>query len=207
METSSRKNIILFAAAWIFFFARYILDFYLADLGEFASYAFELAFVVVMGFFLRDQLNLKVDFSKKVWITLFLTLIAGYVVFKAAIYGGILIPFEFDYLLTVFLLLVVAPILEELLFRFVFMNANSKVIKNKFIVVLLSALVFSLAHFNALRYVPEIVRGFVIYQGLYTLVLGSVTAMVYYVMTERRILAAIGVHFLFNLGFFLASQY
>jgi len=207
METSSRKNIILFAAAWIFFFARYILDFYLADLGEFASYAFEVSFVVIMGFFLRDEFNFKVDFSKKVWIALLLTLIAGYTIFKAAIYGGILIPFEFDSWLTVFLLLIVAPILEELLFRFVFMNANSKVIKNKFIVVLLSAVVFSLAHFNALRYVPEVVRGFVIYQGLYTLVLGAVTAMVYYVLTEKRILAAIGVHFLFNLGFYLASQY
>jgi CAAX amino terminal protease family. len=199
------KIIILFAAAWIFFILRYVCDDQIASLHEFASYAFEIIFILIMGFFLKDEFSLKPAMSKKAWGFGLLSLFAGYCIFKAAIYGEILIPFEFDSLLTVFLLLIAAPVLEELLFRFVFIGANSKLIKNRIVLVLLSATVFSLAHFNALRYVPELVEGFVIYQGIYTFFLGAACALVY-VRTERKILNAIGVHFLFNLGFFLASR-
>ena len=92
----------------MFFILRYACDDQIASLHEFASYAFEIIFVVVMGFLLKDQVSLKPALSKKAVGLGLVSLLVGYGVFKAAIYGEILIPCEFDSLLTVFLLLIVA---------------------------------------------------------------------------------------------------
>jgi membrane protease YdiL (CAAX protease family) len=200
----NKKNIVIFLVVWTFFILRYLFDDGIAAINDYASYAIEVFFVMVIGVLLRDQIKLKIYFSKKMAIVGASFLVAGFAIYAFARSQQILIPFEFKSGLTVFLLLIVAPVLEELLFRFILIGANAKIIKNQYALIALSAGAFSLAHFNALRYVPDIVRSFVIYQGVYTFLLGAVCASVY-LRTNKQILNAIGLHFLFNLGFYLAS--
>ena len=200
------QKVIVFVVVWIFFILRYAFDENIAVLHDYVSYAIELIFVAIAGFFFKDQINWKITLTKKSFTVGAVALGAGYGIYEFAVHRDIVIPFEFNTALPIFFLLIVAPFLEELLFRFVLIGANNRFVQNQYVLIGLSAIAFSMAHFNALRYVPEVLRGFVIYQGIYTFLLGSACAVVY-IRTNRRILNAIGVHFLFNLGFYLASLY
>src|SRR5262245_14135195 len=92
------------------------------------SYAFEAAFVAAVGFYYRNELKWKIDIKPNlmpfVW-----SLAGGFSVFKIAGLSGITIPFDLSSSETIFLLLILAPILEELIFRMALWQPLEHVLK------------------------------------------------------------------------------
>lgn len=130
-------------------------------------------------------------------------LASGFLVYRLAKPVGIPIPFDLRDGHTLLLLLGVAPVLEELIFRMALWESFSAFSRKVRFALIGTTLLFAGGHFAAYPFVPEAYRGFVIYQTLYVLVLGAVAGL-------RRsktgaVAPAIGVHFAFNFGFFLGG--
>ncbi len=125
----------------------------------------------------------------------------GFILHLLAKISGITIPFDITHLTTTLLLLIVAPVLEELIFRYMLWIAVEKFIKKPEWQIWISAIFFSLGHVIIMMTIPMEFRAFVLYQAAYVLVL-SIGAS-YLRMKSKGMLAPITVHFLFNLGFYL----
>jgi membrane protease YdiL (CAAX protease family) len=100
-------------------------------------------------------------------------------------------------------LLLVAPILEELIFRFALWEAVSDFIKNEELQVWISSLFFSLGHLVAMYMLSPDFRPFVLYQSMYVIILGFGVSQMR--IKTGGVLGSILIHFLFNLGFYLGS--
>ena len=110
-------------------------------------------------------------------------------------------PFKFiDHLFIQ--ILVLAPIIEELVFRGAIfeVHANSKL--KKMAIIGLSSVLFSISHTPALWHLPSEFHSFIIFQLFYTLILGWICA--YSRALTGGIVAPISLHFGFNLVFYIA---
>lgn len=109
----------------------------------------------------------------------------------------------FKYLDLIFLkLLIIAPIVEELVFRGVFIEVGEKVKLNRRVSALLNAFLFSLSHAPALWFLEKEFHSFIVFQLIYTLALGYICALSRF--KSKGIVAPITLHFLFNLVFYFA---
>jgi membrane protease YdiL (CAAX protease family) len=102
---------------------------------------------------------------------------------------------------TAFFLLAVAPILEELVFRFTLFAAIKRA-TDETKAWIITSLLFSYSHLHAIWFVPTEYSKFLIYQTAYTLPLGLVCGFM--VRKRGSLIAAILVHAAFNLGFYFA---
>jgi membrane protease YdiL (CAAX protease family) len=114
-----------------------------------------------------------------------------------------LIPFEFNSYATLFLLLIVAPILEELIFRFALWEAVSDYVKSEELQIWISSLLFALGHLVSMYLLPPDYRPFVLYQSVYVIILGFGVSQMR--IKTGSLTGSILIHFLFNLGFYLGS--
>ncbi|MCT4641745.1 MAG: CPBP family intramembrane metalloprotease [Bacteriovoracaceae bacterium] len=97
-------------------------------------------------------------------------------------------------------LIILAPILEELVYRFVLINSlEGDSLDGR--VILLSALIFSLSHVSGLIHLPKVFSSFIILQIVYTFFLGFVCAHAR--MKSKGVILPIWLHFLFNLVFLI----
>ena len=131
--------------------------------------------------------------------------VSGFIVHVFAKQQGIQVPFDMSGAETAFLLLILAPLLEELVFRGALQTALVNLLPVKGGVVVLSGALFALSHGIAITYVPEPYYDFVYYQTFYTFALGMFCARAK--ETSGGLLSAINVHFGFNLGFYIASVF
>ena len=174
--------------------------------SDYVTYYFELLCVIsalVVSY--RNFLN-ELKFPKAAFYGMALSLAAGAGVFKLATPLGLEIPFQFNSLEILFFLLIVAPVLEELIFRWLLWKPIETVAKKPFVALIVCALVFSYSHFHPLVFIvfiPNELRDFIYYQTAYTFLLGLGCG--YYVYRYASLSAAIAIHFAFNLGFYLAS--
>lgn len=189
------------AAAYIV--VRFCFTRQLDTIGPYGSYIFELACVAIaIAVSYRNFLTtLKVN--KFSLFGVVAGLVAGFCIFKLALITGIPIPFDLSGTETIVLLLIVAPILEEALFRFFLWQPILFLTKRPPVVWILTSALFSYSHLHAIWFVPNEIHNFIIYQTAYTLLLGL--ACGYFVYRYSSLTGAILVHFSFNFGFYLAS--
>lgn len=170
-------------------------------IGTYTSYLFEISLVVIAFSLLRPKLSLKALMRPWTLVTAVIALFAGAAVNKAAALAGLTIPMDIKSKETVFFLLAVAPILEELVFRFLLFASLDRSFgsKNAWFV---TSVLFSYSHLHAIWFVPPEYSKFIIYQTAYTFPLALVCG--YMVRKKSSLLSAILIHASFNLGFYFA---
>lgn len=170
-------------------------------IGAYTSYAFEISLVAVTLFLLRPKLSVKA-LAKPLTLTVaFAALLMGFGVRKLAGVAGLNVPMDVRSVETVVFLLAVAPILEELIFRFMLFKSIERVFKSRN-AWFVTSLLFSYSHLHAIWFVPPEYDKFLIYQAAYTLPLALVCGWM--VRRQSSLLSAILVHATFNFGFYLA---
>jgi membrane protease YdiL (CAAX protease family) len=155
-----------------------------------------------MGFYLYKIKYFigKIDYKKLV-LQLALTIV--FAVLCIGISVGLKLNSPFRFLDLIFLkLLIMAPLLEELVFRGVFVEVGERAKLNPKVSLLFNPILFSISHAPALWYVGAEFHGFIGFQLLYTLGLG-------YLCTQARlktkgVLAPVILHLAFNLVFYVA---
>lgn len=198
------KNV-WFGAFVILFFLVFRLGFdsFWQQLSPYYAYVFELAFVGTVGFIYRQQIKWKVEITDNL-IPVALSFAGGFAIYKLAPFSGIAIPFDLTVTETIFLLLILAPILEELIFRMALWEPMKTIFKKPSTIVIGTSILFSVGHLMSLWAVPEQFRVFVLYQTLYVILLGLGAG--WRRLVTGSVTAAILVHFGFNFGFFIASK-
>jgi len=193
---------IAIVALAVYVLVRFVLEGWLDSLHAYASYFFEVFFTLTVFFFFRAPLSFHFDRSKELKYESLAALGLGLIVFKLALVIPVVIPFDFTAGSLVFMLLVVAPLLEEFLFRGALWLAFEALTKSRKAAWVLSALLFSFGHFFAYFKVPAEYKSFVVYQAAYTLVLGFWWGRS--LIRQGSLWATVFLHFWFNLGFYIA---
>lgn len=187
----------------LYFSARFSFDFLWRHF-EYLPYFFEISFVALTFIFLRPEVSLLKRLAAKDFLKLSFMLVAGVSTFKGAGPLHINIPFDFSGMITLLFLLVVAPILEELVFRFSLWECFRKLGLNSATTLILTSLLFSLGHFVAFFQTPAEVHSFIYYQTIYVFFLAL------FIGRQREQSNSLGLpmmlHFCFNLGFLLGSK-
>ena len=185
-------------AITFFIFVEYIFSSQLgAFLGRYYTYVFELIFFFATLLYFRE-FKLSIRFRPVFLLSLILGAAAAFLIKPL----GIVFPFNLKDSETIFFLLVVAPVLEELIFRYAlweYVERTSTVV----IAWVATSLLFSFSHFYAYFGVPESLKSFVIYQTAYTFSIALYFG--YYRLKDRGLFVPIFLHFLFNFGFFLVG--
>lgn len=173
----------------------------LDSLGEYASYIFEVFFVLITGYVYRSKLKFKFPLSKSYFIQLIAAVIFGFFIFNVAAKINLVIPFDLNSKELILFLLIIGPVIEELVFRQALWFIFEEFFATPVLVMLATTLIFAFGHFIAYFYVPPEFHMFVIYQTSYVLIIGLWWAWVR--SQKGSISATIPLHFLFNLGFYL----
>src|SRR5690606_13254614 len=99
-------------------------------------------------------------------------------------------------------LLILAPIIEELVYRYVFVACQHRFGFGYRGVALTNSFLFAGAHLLAIPTVPSEFYPFLIFQGIYTFILSL--ALIKSLHVQKTVLAPILLHFIFNGVFYLA---
>ena len=187
-----------FAIAWFFPW-----DLIQWDSSISISYLFDILFVLIVTvsfklFHFEFSLHLKGLIARSVAII------------AAAIFSMFLInlfglkaPFKYVENLAL-QILILAPIIEELIFRQAFYGVFSRYFEHPRHNLLLNSFLFSLSHLPAIWILPDEFKSFIIAQLFYTFLLGWLCAKSR--MKSRTIFEPIVLHFIFNLLFYIAVK-
>ncbi len=187
-----------------YLFLRVISPQYLDSVHIYASYAFELVIVLWALARLSTGSEFYLKPSKQLGAITLLLALSGWGAHSGATHLGLVVPFDTSSLETKVFLLLVAPVLEELLFRHTFWKQLEAFRLSKTSVWMFTSIFFSLAHLNAIRFVPNDLFTFIYYQTVYTLLLGLACGWVREKQTS--VVPSILLHAAFNLGFFLGMN-
>lgn len=187
--------------AIVYLLVRYGLTRHLDSLGVYASYVFEFAVIAVgVGLARRGFLE-KIKISTRALPFIAVAFGAGFSVFLLSTPLGIAIPFDLGQTETILFLLLIGPLIEELLFRFVLWQGFAQVgAKWAFPV---TTILFSYSHFHSYWIVDSQFYPFVFYQTAYTAVLSLICG--YLVLKKNSWTGAWLAHLAFNLGFYLGG--
>lgn len=178
-------------------------SFWTEFLGGYGSYVFEITLVGAMAFARPTGFGFALPTWNTLPYLLFPAFLSGFGIFQLGQSSGILFPFDLSSTETLVFLLLVAPVLEELLFRGALWEAVSRFCRKQTSVLLWTSLAFGVGHLIALYRVPQEFRPFVLIQFLYVILLGLGAGWAR--IASGSLVAPILVHFSFNLGFFAAS--
>jgi membrane protease YdiL (CAAX protease family) len=201
---TKNKRILWVSLAFGYMIVRFGLTAQLDFLGTYASYVLEFITVGIVLFLYRKNISGSFLLNSAIVKPAVFSLLAGFSVYNLSSRIGVAIPFDFKGLELLIFLLLVAPVLEELVFRFFLWKATTWLTLNRVTTLILTSVFFSYAHLHAIWFSPSEIHGFLIYQTIYTLFLGL--ACGYMVFKWNSVLGAILVHFTFNLGFYLATK-
>lgn len=194
------KKILPILIAITFLICSFVLDSTISTYGENASYVVETLLIVaaltVQTTYFRSLLN----FPRTALRWSLISLLLGAVTIFAAFWMRINVPLDFTEQKTLVLLLLIAPLLEEFLFRFL-MIAALRIYCPDWLTIGVSTLVFSYAHLHGFWQLPTEFHSFIFYQAFYTLILGFICGVA--IEKWRSLPTAILIHFTFNLGFYL----
>ncbi|MBC76448.1 MAG: hypothetical protein CME64_10580 [Halobacteriovoraceae bacterium] len=116
-------------------------------------------------------------------------------------YSGVEVPFKFlEH--PIIQLLILAPIVEELVFRYALLGLYLQRIKSRNIGLLASSVLFSLSHAPGMLHLPEEYTTFVYIQIGYTFCMGWIIGKAR--IRTGGVIEPIGLHFIFNLLFYVA---
>ncbi len=165
------------------------------------SYLFDLLFALGVCFIFRLPWKFKVKFNRHILVS-FLELIALAVATIAAIwYFDIETPFRLVQDLE-WHLIILAPILEELVFRQTFQRLLVHSVGGKRVTSMLVAAIFAFSHLIGLKVLPAEYVPFVGFQIFYTFILGLLCGQA--LLRFGSIIIPVVMHFIFNLMFYLA---
>jgi|GEM_PF-1092269 len=170
-------------------------------LNAYASYFFEISLVVIATLLLRPRLSWKALLKPLTIAIAVAALASGFAILKIARIANINVPMDVHSGETVFFLLAVAPVLEELIFRFMLFKPLERIFNSRN-AWLVTSVLFSYSHLHTIWSVPQDYHQFLLFQAAYTFPLAL--ACGFMVRRQRSLLSAILVHAAFNLGFFLA---
>ena len=168
------------------------------------SYGFEVLFVTLSYLFFKSTTLWKKTTSRFLF-NLLASLGMGIVTHHTAKYFNLIVPFDFSSLETVILLLFVAPILEEAIFRMAIWDAFSQFTDKKWKLIFITSFLFMAGHASAYWIVPAEYKGFVLYQSAYVFLLGLFLGQFRFKTSSLN--APILIHFSFNLGFLLSAKF
>jgi membrane protease YdiL (CAAX protease family) len=171
-----------------------------SHISVYYSYLFEIL-IVTFAVLKLHKPNLNFIINKKMILFFCMLILAGFITHFTAKWGQIMVPFNFNSLETICLLLFLAPVLEEAIFRLALWDAIKQLTQKKYILISLTSLFFMMSHFISYWYVPEEYKSFIIYQAAYVIPLGISTGLAR--VSTQSITAPILIHFAFNLGFLL----
>lgn len=141
-------------------------------ISPYYSYGFELAFIVLVFKVYPGSFTMGSITNTQTPMGLFVAIASGALICKLIASAGIPIPWDVNQIEVVFLLLLLAPMLEELVFRY----ALWELLKlPRFTVserIVWSAGIFSLGHFVAFLTIPDLFKPFLVCQVLYVMMLG-----------------------------------
>lgn len=202
MSVSSKKPLsfgILIAYAVI----RFGFDHAWREVSPYFSYAFEFGFALAVGYAYRRDLRFTLKLGQELRLGFLPAFFAGFAIYKLVGLSTLTVPFDFHSAETLVLLLVLAPTLEELLFRMALWEPAEKLLKNPATTLFITTSLFSMGHLMALFTVPGQFKPFVLIQSLYVMLLGLGAG--YRRIRSGTFLAGTIVHFGFNLGFVVAA--
>ena len=191
--------IILF---YIFF--RIVLDSYWRQVSIYWSYGFELIFAIAVGFYFKSNIQFFKFQKNQVLFDMIFPLFFGMSLHKLANMAEVIVPFDLKSTELLIMLLIIAPILEELIFRMALWEPLKELTSNKTVLIVFTSLLFSVGHFIAFFSVPKEFKIFVLYQTQYVILLSL--AIGWRRLKTNALSTAVIFHFFFNFGFYLASK-
>jgi membrane protease YdiL (CAAX protease family) len=201
MSSKAKLKFLAVFLTVIYFLFEHVFTASIESLGSYALYGIELLWVAVIFFTLKGFNFFPSKMNFRWLIAVLVAGLMGAWVQLFAAQSSIVIPFDFSSQETLLLLLLVGPLLEEIVFRYGLFRLLDELIPKKWIVILVSALFFSFAHFQAIVFMPPEMHVFIYYQAFYTLILGLMCG---FVRGSYGMVPAILTHILFNFGFWLA---
>ena len=191
-------SISYFTISWFFPWEEYQWDSSIS-----ISYLFDFIFISLVALTFKKIPNIKVEHQSLLPGKLIATFaMASFVIFLNGLLA-IETPFRFIDKLAI-QLLVLAPIIEELVFRFAFFHIFKKFELSPTWQMVVNAGLFSLSHLPAMWTLPSEFQVFVGYQVLYTFALGWVCTKAK--MRHKSIIIPVLMHFVFNLTFYVAIK-
>lgn len=197
------KRILSIALILFFLLAEYVFSDQLLVLHPYGLYGFEIAFALLGCFLFRADSKISIRFDRKLVVQASVFLVSGLLVYFGSTLFGFSNPIDGHDQLMLVLLLVYAPIVEEILFRLAIWGAVKRIYDRSWLKIGVTAALFSFAHFYSYFYIEDAYKPFVIYQTAYTFGLAVFLGRA----REKTgsVLYSILFHFLFNLGFTIAG--
>lgn len=199
LRTKLTSIVLLFFYYAVRFGGERILD----TVWSYASYVFELGFVILVLVLFRKRYSRRVLGPIAMLITVTLSGASGFGVYKLIRFLGVHVPFDLNAAEVLLFIIGIGPILEELIFRGALWELFLVLTKSNCGALTLSTLAFSFGHFYAFWHVPTEFKNFVIYQTIYTVALGAGCGLAR-LRTEGLVVPII-IHGLFNIGFVLGA--
>lgn len=187
----------------VFLILRVGMDAYWRKVSPWWSYGFEALFTLIVLSAYRGRKLFRPPKLGFAFLAGLLGFAGGFAAYRGAGVLRFIVPFDFSGFGPLFQLLVLAPVLEELVYRGALWEPSVDWLGSGRAWGV-TTLLFALGHFQAYFFVPAEYQGFVLYQTGYVLVLGAAAGWV------RRRLGGIWIPMLlhggFNFGFFIAGQ-
>lgn len=204
MNSINLKKCFSITILFVYLIIRFFFTHWLDSLGEYTTYYLESILAVVSVILYFNIFKTSWRINKSIFIFSLFALVSGFLIYKMAIVAlQITIPFNLKSTETILFLLIIAPILEEMIFRFSIWQPLEYI--HSWFAYLGTSLLFAYSHFHAYWFIPEEFHKFVFYQTAYTLLLGLICG--YFIKKYSSLSEAILIHFSFNFGFYLCSQF
>ena len=183
---------VYFGVAWFFPWETIQIDSTVS-----VSYLWDVCFSLLIGFLFH--LSPRGAKAKGLWtrsLAIFLLAVLSIGFLRMVAY-----PVPFRYLeLPILQLLVLAPLFEELVFRYAILGGLLKELNSKNKALLASSFLFSLSHLPGAWHLPPEFTPFIMIQLVYTFAMGWVIGKAR--VRTGGILEPVALHFLFNLCFY-----
>lgn len=199
----ANKRLLLVIIPLAYFFMVWFFPWHMMETNSNISiiYLFDISFVVVVSLILKKVPVVKLKDLRRYVIVCLLTIPIAAVI----IWLNNLLKIETPFALVnnpALQLLLMAPLIEELVFRHAFFSLGQSLKLPKVLEVHYNSALFAISHMASIWVLPPKYYGFIAYQVIYTFFLGRICTKV--LLRQESILAPIGVHFVFNLVFYFA---
>lgn len=167
------------------------------------SYLFDLLFALGVCFIFRLPWKFKFKFNRHILVAFFELICLAVGTIAAIWYFDIETPFRLVQDIE-WHLIILAPLLEELVFRQTFQRLLVHSVGGKRVTSMFVAAIFAFSHLVGLKVLPAEYVPFIGFQIFYTFILGLLCGQA--LLRFSSILIPVSMHFLFNLMFYFALQ-